>query len=276
VVVDQSTSVEGSTAPGNNIEHTEVFQVFFPDGTMSSTTGGQQNIEELRDLVLAATSEGFTLEVNSDLMRSSVKEYEKNNLVNACLLQYPFGRGGIDEERIKHNTGFLANSMDIQDYVEHLSRLSQPQFHHALFVLILYNISFKQNMVRTAGLKSRNKLHATHIATEITPENVFDAIDSKRRKTLQANTPGATYLTAIDAVTGAIPHTNEATKKARGLGEAHQHHFGNSAWFLTVTPDDDNSFLIQAYSGVQIDDDTPIESLSDEELYARSKERTKL
>ena len=53
------------------------------------------------------------------------------------------------------------------------------------------------------------------------------------------------FLKAVDAITGSAPHTNEAEKKAKGDGEAMQHHFGAASYFLTVTSDDDNSFVVQ-------------------------------
>ena len=46
----------------------------------------------------------------------------------------------------------------------------------------------------------------------------------------------------------------------------HQHYFGTASYFLTVTPDDDNSFIVQVYSQITVDDDRAIASLSDEEL----------
>jgi hypothetical protein len=72
----------------------------------------------------------------------------------------------------------------------------------------------------------------------------------------------------VDAIAQAVPHTNEAAKRARCDGEAHQHHFGTASYFLTVTPDHDNSFLLQVYSLLTVDDDQPIATLTDEQLMA--------
>ena len=73
-----------------------------------------------------------------------------------------------------------------------------------------------------------------------------------------------------------MPHTNEAAKSARRDREAHQHYFGTASYFLTVTPDSDNSFLVQVYSQITVDDDRPIAGLSDEELTLRAKQRLQL
>ena len=49
ILVDNST-LEKSEG-GINIETTESFKVFFPDGSMSSLHGGQQSLEKFQDLV---------------------------------------------------------------------------------------------------------------------------------------------------------------------------------------------------------------------------------
>ena len=82
------------------------------------------------------------------------------------------------------------------------------------------------------------------------------------------------FLKAMDAITGSAPHTNEAAKRAKRDGEAIQHHFGPPSFFLTVTPDDDNSFVVQVYSGLVIDDDVAVKKMSDAELMTCAKERT--
>ena len=46
--------------------------------------------------------------------------------------------------------------------------------------------------------------------------------------------------------------------------------------FLTVAPDDDNSFLVQVLAGVCVDGDEDIGTLSDAELTSQAKERTSL
>ena len=54
------------------------------------------------------------------------------------------------------------------------------------------------------------------------------------------------------------------------------HHFGMPHLFLTVTFDDDTSFLLQVLSDVPIDSDDDIASLSTETLLQRAKQRTDL
>ena len=274
VLVDNSSEEEPDT--DSNIETTESFKAYFPDGTMSSLSGGQENVERFRELVQKATENGFDMEFQCDLAKEAVADFRDNNLVNACLLQFPYGRGGMHELREKGD-GSMTSSTDIEDYVQHLSKLSQPHYHHELFCLILYNLSAKQSMVRSAFWKARSKGNATAFSEELTADDVSRAINQRENgNRLNRNSPGGKFLSAIDAVSRAVPHTNEAAKRARGDGEALQHHFGQADVFLTVTPDDDNSFLVQVYAGVAIDDEQAVSSLSDEELRSRASERTEL
>jgi hypothetical protein len=246
---------------------------------MAPLTGGQESLQQFQELVQAASQHGYDLEFRSSLMRDAVTDFKDNNLVNACLLQFPYGRGGMHEQRMKSNGSFTCET-DITEYVEHLSRLSQPYFHYELFTLMLYNLMMKQTMVRTAGYRVRNKAAAHTLAEEITADDVTEAIQSRLNGTVVEGNGttrhGSQFLKAVDAVAGAVPHTNEAAKRARRDGEAHQHQFGTASYFLTVTPDDDNSFLVQVYSQVNVDNDHPVALLNDEDLVARAKQRTQL
>jgi hypothetical protein len=38
--------------------------------------------------------------MQAELIKNSVVDYQENNLVNACLLQFPYGRRGLKEKRI--------------------------------------------------------------------------------------------------------------------------------------------------------------------------------
>jgi len=272
VMIDNSTTE--NTELSSNVESTESFQVFFPDGTMSPLTGGQGCLKDFQEMVNAAKSNGYNIEFRCHLLKEAVSDFKDNNLVNACLLQFPYGRGGMHELRAKPD-GSLTSQTDISEYVEHLSLVSQPHFHHELFSLILYNLNMKQNMVRTAGWRVRNKADARSLAEEITEEDIARAVSSRQNHNPNGfHSRGNLFLKAVDAITGSAPHTNQAAKRAKRDGEALQHHFGLPSFFLTVTPDDDNSIVVQAYSGEEIDNDVAVSSLSDDELTSRAQQRT--
>jgi hypothetical protein len=98
----------------------------------------------------------------------------------------------------------------------------------------------------------------------------------QRRK---LNRTGGTYvsrrvLDSVDACSRALPHTNEAAKRARGIRESMLHVFGTGSMFLTVSFDDGNCYLTQVLSGVQVDNDDDISTLMEAELKERSAMRT--
>jgi hypothetical protein len=193
-LVDYTRVIEGGDS---NIESTESYQVFFPDSSVDVYTGGQDKVDEFRELVQKATEAGYRIEMQADVMRTAVSDYKENNLVNACLLQYPFGHGGLHENRIVD--GDFHKEIDLLSYVSHLSRISQSHFHHELFVLILYNMKMKLNMVRSASWRVRNNATAEMLATELCEEDIEIAI-TRRRSGHTMNGRGDQYLTGLDAI----------------------------------------------------------------------------
>ena len=62
-------------------------------------------------------------------------------------------------------------------------------------------------------------------------------------------------------------------KKAMSEAYAHQHNFGLPHIFLTITPDDENSFLVEVYYG-DPNHPIPVDEMSDTELQNTAKRRT--
>ena len=116
-----NTSIEYDSENNNNVEQTETFEVFFPDGTVTALQGGQENLDKFKELMGAASKNGYTLEFRNDLNKQAVHDFKDNNLINACLLQFPYGRGGINEDRlIEVNEPWQNKNIDIDQYVTHL------------------------------------------------------------------------------------------------------------------------------------------------------------
>ena len=84
------------------------------------------------ELLQEAASNGHDIDFKTNLMKEAVSDFKDNNLVNACLLQFLYGCGGMHEKRINEN-GCSMCSNDIEEYIQHLSRILQPHFHHDLF-----------------------------------------------------------------------------------------------------------------------------------------------
>ena len=88
---------------------------------MMELTGGQENINKFKDLVAEKVRNGYNLEFHPKVEKTPCFDYMENNFVNACILQFPYGRGGFDELRKKPDGSFTTSSIDIGKYVEHLS-----------------------------------------------------------------------------------------------------------------------------------------------------------
>ena len=288
VVIDESTNVDSAEDGVNsNIETTETFVAYFPDGTMRTVSGGQANIDEFKDLVQRSKFQLQQVEFQCVLSKQAAYDYRGDNFVKACLLQFPYGIGGLHERRLKDD-GSSSTSVNLIDYVQHLSYISQPHFHRPLFVLILYSIYQRQIMFKHARLNVRGDVCYNEFANMIQADDLSEAVDfrhlqlERRRNGYNAPTINSgtfisnKFLNSIDAVTRALPHSNAAARRARTEGECLCHYFGLPSVFLTFTPDDESSFLLQIFAGVTIDDDTPVETLTDEQLAARAKSRREL
>ena len=272
MLIDNSTEIEG--AENSNIEKSESIQIFFPDSAIDVCTGGQDTIEDFKLLLKEAKGHGYDFELQADLLRESVSDYKDNNLVNACLIQFPYGIGGLNEERML-SEGKIG-LMDIDSYTSHVSRLSRPHFNEELFVLILYNMRMKWKMVKGASWRVRQVSTASLLATELNNEDIDLAVQNRRAGIL-SNGTGEQFLKAIDAIGRGVAHTNEAAKRARRTAECIQHNFGMPTHFLTVTPDDDNSILLQVYSQTDIDINCKaIDEMDAAEIESMSRKRKEL
>ena len=277
ILVDHSQLDNGETSSTNNIENTESFEVFFPDASMSALNGGQENIENYQNIVKEITRNGFNAEVMDDMNCTPVPEYLDDNLVLACPMQFPFGRGGINEKRQRFN-GSISTNTDVLQYVQHISKLSIPNIHTSLFSLILFNLKMKQEMVKNASWRVRNGSTLRSLTQELTSDAVDAAISSRRsgRRSYNENRSGDVLLDCVDVVSSKLPHTNRATKSARLHAESMQHMFGLPSIFLTVTPDDDTNFLVEILTRRNIYGDHKIENQSQDEIQNKMKQRTML
>ena len=272
VFVDHSEEVESNN---QNVEEQELFSCYFPDGATTSTSGGFDDRGAFKEFVEEMKRKNFDVEFKCNLEKTFATGHGGVDLTRACLLQFPYGLCGMDATRLKKD-GSFSTTVPLEKYLRHLSLLSQPVFQRPLFQLILFSLTTKQKILQTARLQVRGKVSAKDLAEGLNYDDVNSAIRSHR----QGNRYGGTrvsrkLLDSCDACSRALPHTNDAAKKARATGEATQHHFGIGSVFLTVTFDDENSFLMQVYTGVSVDDDTDITLLSDDELKARRIDRQK-
>ena len=173
IIIDRSSIVEESEdVRESNIQRTEEFSVYFPDGSINDINGGQGSSDEFKSLVEQAKQAGYDMNFQCDLQRRSVSnETEDKVFVLANLFQFPYGRGGMNEERLI-NGNELSDKLDVDEYVEHLSRLSLPQFHRPLFTLMLYNLELQRYMLRNSRLMLSNGMTPEMLMKSLNPEDV--------------------------------------------------------------------------------------------------------
>ena len=276
VVVDRSSEIEATNGLGSNVEQEEIFTCFYPDGAMSPSNGGFDSPDGFKEYVTEMAQRGYKVEFQANIQQKYVRGDDPDLLVDSCLLQFPYGIGGMNDTRMLKD-GSFSDRADIEEYVEHMSRKSQLVFQKPMFQLVQYSLLSKYWLLKTSRLQLRGETDASNLANGLLSGDVINSINGRRLKHRYAGTTNSRrFLDAVDATAKALPHTNEAAKKARQQGEAMQHHFGMSSVFVTFTFDDENSLVMQVLSGEDIDDDTPTENLSDEQVLERANRRREL
>ena len=110
-------------------------------------------------------------------------------------------------------------------------------------------------------------------------EDIRDILNQRKRNGGSAigsirYSSSSEFIHAIDAITKALPHTNASARKNKNVGECLQHHFGIATLFITISPDDENNFSIQVWSGEEVQDNTFYDD--DNVLCSKAKERINL
>ena len=141
VVMDLSTNAVAPNGIVRNqdVESDSVFSVYFPDGTMTHLSGGQDSAEEFRNIIAKANSNGFDADITIAYDKMFTKDFVDDNFVSSCLLQMPYGLGGPKQARCDTN-GNAVMRTTAAVYASHVCYKSLKHFHDALFVLKLFNM----------------------------------------------------------------------------------------------------------------------------------------
>ena len=157
VVYDRSHEVESENA---NIEREEQFTCYYPDSATNTINGGFEKPESFKEYVEDMAKRGFDVEFEANLQKSFVTDGDAEVLMDACLLQFPYGIGHMNERR-KLPDGSWTTKSDLIEYLQHLSRLSQPVFQTNFFQLVLYSLGCKSWLLKTSRLTIMGKLMLT-------------------------------------------------------------------------------------------------------------------
>jgi hypothetical protein len=249
-----------------NIENHIDITVVFPDSALpEKTTGGFTNQEEFRAYVHEHQNNG-SWNSQSHLRPTSERlaDYHGNNIVLAFPLNFPYGHSGLPDDPA------VMSIRQLQGKKKHLQRNNQgvlkkllqhrnPVFHKSLFNLIVANVIMKELIFRSCRLMcSSTRMNGQALAETIagmTSDQLRRAIEATRsnHNSQYSSLPGAEYLKTIEASCRSLAHTNEASLEARKVYFSYLMKYGTPAVFLTVTPDDERSFRIVAYSTAKVE-----------------------
>ena len=121
------------------MELTEDFKVVFPEGHTSEHNSGMGSIEPFISLVHKLQSTNQNLEILSRSLDEIVPDYKDNNLLKAFPKIFPYGIGGPEDNRLD-SKGMLSSNWDLENYLDHVSKLSKSSVHESLFSLVIFNI----------------------------------------------------------------------------------------------------------------------------------------
>ena len=129
--------------------------------------------------------------------------------------------------------------------------LAEPGFHTPIFVLKLFNMKLRSTILRSACQRLNGDSSIWDLREQLSALDFSTAVENKysNNSTYQGNTVSKQLLHCLESVQKALPHTDTAARRVRQWMDACQHNFGLGGVFLTVTPDDENSFLVSAYAG---------------------------
>jgi len=104
---------------------------------MTETNAGYESLQDFQLIAKCIATNGGHFDVHCDFAQEYTGAHIRDTIVNASLLQFPFGHGGLHEKRMT-GTGSFTSNVDIEKYSNHLARLSQTHFPHELFSSVLY------------------------------------------------------------------------------------------------------------------------------------------
>ena len=246
VRVDMTTEIESNDSSA--AEDQDSF-FFFSDGTMTDVFGGVSLICDFNKVVHQVRSQGFDGQVVSKMSGEFAQDFMGDNLAESCLLQFPFGRGGMNETRINGEEN-IDSGFNLMDFVEHITDISQPQFQTPLFVLKLFNSRLRTKILRKSNLQINREQSVINIRKKVSSTNFALAMNAHAKGMQDGSVESNALIRSINSISRSLPHTNASVKRAKQYMESLQHQFGLGGIFLTVTPNDENSFFVTSHSQI--------------------------
>ena len=111
----------------------------------------------------------------------------------------------------------------------------------------------------------------------LVPGDIAEEIEARNFNIRNQNPSASGFLNRVNSITKNIPHTNKAAQEARCKAMSMVTSLGFPDFFVSVSPPEDNSFLMCIYSGINTADlAQDLDDITEEQLRELSKEREKI
>ena len=270
------------------IENQITTTVIFPDATLPQpTNGGFATQEEFLQYIMKSNDGHWSSQLHVRPSGERFADYNDGTIADAFPLQFPFGYTGLAEDpsavEVRTLNHYKKSSITRKDVILKYLTHRKPEFHTALFNLIMENIIMKEQIFLSSKIfcnvkRSDNSTMGEQYGSmsaallEIAIRNVRNGLSVQHSMSAEHQ-----FLKSIRAACGHLPHSNEATMEARRTYFSFLMKFGLPSIFLTVNPDDLRNFRIIVYSLVgheAVLGNVDVNSLSDEQIIADFKLRS--
>ena len=158
-------------------------------------------------------------------------------------IQFPFGRGGLDEKRM--------NAVSKQECLRHYSELSLSQFMRADFILIICAMYQCLESFTNCIITCRSSLDSTLLGNAMSTLTLED-LKAATKCVLGGEQPNSRTIqrlfSSLRISCQSVGQSNEAAKVARKKYFSLWHLFGSPAVFFTVSPCDECSWRVRLYA----------------------------
>ena len=235
--------------------------VVFPDGDLPEPVhGGFNSQDDFRRYILKHQNGQWNATFIARPTPEHVADYNDKFIAQAFPKHFPYGFSGLPSdpaviglselEKRNNRSHMKRKWLDVlKKYLRH----QQPHFHEAEFVLTVQNLIMKDSIFNSArmhcSIAHGQSGRMSEAYGNMTAEQLESAIQDARYNSGKqySMNPENHYLRSIRASCQSLPHTIESANFHRTHYFSYLSRFGMPAIFLTVTPDDQNSFRVLVY-----------------------------
>ena len=128
----------------------------------------------------------------------------KLTLPSLFPLHFPFGHGGIEEDRKTH--------VSTEECLKHYLKISLPRFQHADIILVISHMYFRKKSFQSAFLKcmSRSSVHGCSTAERLSQISESEILEISKNSQLDSSINSLIHT--VTAACRSLPYFDEAAK----------------------------------------------------------------